>query len=476
MRAARGAGLSVVLVHECDPARGGCEFGHFFQTTPQDLISDGLYARVAVACQVGQHRTVSLCLLAREVGAVRYHKKGALWSRGGRRSTKPMAAQLRPRPNPTRLGPAYPVGLEAPSSKLSPSRDRGSGTSNVDEGPRSNCQPSCTNSTGTLAVSSCCSVGKLARADDSGNPNPQLVKRLEITPELVEQTKVVELIRTPRGLGLRCEDDGLGHCRVVAIRPDSQAGRSGALAVHDRLVALNGHPLTSYASFKETLVAIAIGAKVAIEIAPAALAEIEDAKSAGSTAGGAAGGPKDSLVAVTALPPAPPSSATGLPSPSRLPPLPRAERAPSTPERGVGGASQRGGAGLGPHTPTGVQPEHGGGGSIGGSRAPRAAAISPGLSQAEMERPRARRRQRLLGEITQIDIDKAAEVDMSHNRHRACPTPPMSTSAVSSGGLVGLPTSEPPLQVAMEVMLYAPIATVYIEFWSVCLHIPNECS
>ena len=94
LRAARGVGLSVVLVHECDPARGGCEFGHFFQTTPQDLISDGLYARVAVAFQVGQHRTVSLCLLAREVGAVRYHKKGALWSRGGRQSTKLMAALL----------------------------------------------------------------------------------------------------------------------------------------------------------------------------------------------------------------------------------------------------------------------------------------------------------------------------------------------------------------------------------------------
>ena len=139
-------------------------------------------------------------------------------------------------------------------------------------------------------------VGGLARADDSGNPNPQLVKRLEITPELVEQTKVVELIRTPSGLGLRCEDDSLGHCRVVAIRPDSQAGRSGALAVHDRLVALNGHPLTSYASFKETLVAIAIGAKVAIEIAPAALAAIEDAKPAGSAAGGAA--PSETVVAV----------------------------------------------------------------------------------------------------------------------------------------------------------------------------------
>ena len=38
-----------------------------FHSTSQDLISDGLYARVAVAFHTGQHRTVSLCLLAQEI-------------------------------------------------------------------------------------------------------------------------------------------------------------------------------------------------------------------------------------------------------------------------------------------------------------------------------------------------------------------------------------------------------------------------
>ena len=69
-RAARTAGIPVVLVHECDPTRGGCEFANFFLTTPQDMISDGLYARVAVAFHTGQHRAVSLCLFAQEIMSV----------------------------------------------------------------------------------------------------------------------------------------------------------------------------------------------------------------------------------------------------------------------------------------------------------------------------------------------------------------------------------------------------------------------
>ena len=82
VRAARAAGIRVILAHECDPTLGGCEFSSFFQTTPQDLIADGLYARVAVAFHTGQHRAVSLCLLARELGAARYRTKWALKSRG----------------------------------------------------------------------------------------------------------------------------------------------------------------------------------------------------------------------------------------------------------------------------------------------------------------------------------------------------------------------------------------------------------
>ena len=45
VRAARQlqAGLKVVMVHENDKEKGGCEFGDFFGTTPQELIDDGIY-------------------------------------------------------------------------------------------------------------------------------------------------------------------------------------------------------------------------------------------------------------------------------------------------------------------------------------------------------------------------------------------------------------------------------------------------
>ena len=36
--------LCVVMVHECDPDKNGCPFAQFFRTTPEDLISSGLYA------------------------------------------------------------------------------------------------------------------------------------------------------------------------------------------------------------------------------------------------------------------------------------------------------------------------------------------------------------------------------------------------------------------------------------------------
>ena len=35
----------IVMVHENDASRGGCEFGHLFSTTPHDLLDDGIYSR-----------------------------------------------------------------------------------------------------------------------------------------------------------------------------------------------------------------------------------------------------------------------------------------------------------------------------------------------------------------------------------------------------------------------------------------------
>ena len=71
----RGAGavsadkIRIVLVHEADPAKGGCEFGTFFGTTPQGLIDEGIYKDIAIALHTPPHRAVSLALVAQALGA-----------------------------------------------------------------------------------------------------------------------------------------------------------------------------------------------------------------------------------------------------------------------------------------------------------------------------------------------------------------------------------------------------------------------
>ena len=69
VRLARRQGFPIVMLHENDVARGGCIFGRFFQTTPSDLIADGLYKTIATAMHSGPHREVSHALAARALGA-----------------------------------------------------------------------------------------------------------------------------------------------------------------------------------------------------------------------------------------------------------------------------------------------------------------------------------------------------------------------------------------------------------------------
>ena len=70
LRAVRLSGSApVVLVHETDERRGGCEFGRFFETTPGDLIQEGLYKAIAVALESGVFWPVSVALVARTLGA-----------------------------------------------------------------------------------------------------------------------------------------------------------------------------------------------------------------------------------------------------------------------------------------------------------------------------------------------------------------------------------------------------------------------
>ena len=44
VRAAWAQRVEVLMVHENDPGRKGCEFGEFFTTTPQSLIDEGSHA------------------------------------------------------------------------------------------------------------------------------------------------------------------------------------------------------------------------------------------------------------------------------------------------------------------------------------------------------------------------------------------------------------------------------------------------
>lgn len=69
MRDARARRIPIVLVHETDPMHGGCPFERFFQSTPQDLIDDGLFRKIATACHPAPHRAVSIALIARSLGA-----------------------------------------------------------------------------------------------------------------------------------------------------------------------------------------------------------------------------------------------------------------------------------------------------------------------------------------------------------------------------------------------------------------------
>jgi hypothetical protein len=70
IREANRLSLRIVMVHECDPDKNGCPFAQFFRTTPEDLISGGLYGAIANAFHPEPHRQISFASVAVSLGAV----------------------------------------------------------------------------------------------------------------------------------------------------------------------------------------------------------------------------------------------------------------------------------------------------------------------------------------------------------------------------------------------------------------------
>ena len=79
VRGALAAKVPLLLVHE----RASCEFDRFFQTTPPDLVSAGVFASIAVPLVRDTHHKLSLLLVAKELGAVHIPKLASARSRLG---------------------------------------------------------------------------------------------------------------------------------------------------------------------------------------------------------------------------------------------------------------------------------------------------------------------------------------------------------------------------------------------------------
>ncbi len=82
LRQARGEGLPIVMVHECDPAAGGCTFAEIIASTPRDLVEDqpgqrGLYGALAIAWYPPPYRTASIELVAQSLSGVAAHEQVA---------------------------------------------------------------------------------------------------------------------------------------------------------------------------------------------------------------------------------------------------------------------------------------------------------------------------------------------------------------------------------------------------------------
>ena len=97
VRAMMSSDRPIVMLHENDMQNGGCDFGRFFATTPQDVIASGLYKALALAYYPGPFRKVSLTLAAKKLGAVsKGGKRGLPRSSGGNAESVEMVPVARP--------------------------------------------------------------------------------------------------------------------------------------------------------------------------------------------------------------------------------------------------------------------------------------------------------------------------------------------------------------------------------------------
>ena len=79
---AKRAGFPILMLHENDPAKYGCEFSVFFDgRTPSDLMQEGIYSALALALYPGEFQATSVALAALALGATEVSPRARLKAR-----------------------------------------------------------------------------------------------------------------------------------------------------------------------------------------------------------------------------------------------------------------------------------------------------------------------------------------------------------------------------------------------------------
>ena len=206
--------LPIVLVHEEDPDFNGCPFDELYHNTPEDLINQGLYKKIAISCKPGSLRRVSLSLIAKALGAVpvltRFEEIVHSPSRAldsARRSMKTGAAEMRSKMRSSSGSITSPEGSSSVSTRL------GGGLSSVRR---------------SLSVSM-----------PRGNRYPSSVSASDVHVE-TEASILVKFESSPLGIGLKnSADEAAVSVIVQTVDEDSVAMKQG-VRVGATVTELNG--------------------------------------------------------------------------------------------------------------------------------------------------------------------------------------------------------------------------------------------
>ena len=104
---------ALVMVHENDPARGGCAFGKLFSTTPQDLVKTNLYGPLALALFSGVFWPVSAAAVAKQLlGASEARHRGARTFRTAGAKRSPPSEAAAPQVAAAAISPTSPAEVD----------------------------------------------------------------------------------------------------------------------------------------------------------------------------------------------------------------------------------------------------------------------------------------------------------------------------------------------------------------------------